>query len=251
MKKVKHVIALLTAVLSLFSMRTIALESAPVTFACNYFPPQKMTTPEQSAQPGYDVEIITESMKSIQMRSKFEYFPWKRAYDLVKHGQKDALCSCSYLPEREADFLFSEPTGQAVTGVFYRAEDATSAILSLKDLRGRHVAVVKGYNLEAELEKAQIGEFETVSSDKLLLNLLQYHRVDYIYSYESTIRYEMKHMADAPQLQFSPIGKNPYFVCFSKLSPRAMSLRDGFNSALQKLKSSGRYDEIIGHYTSP
>lgn len=172
---------------------------------------------------------------------------------MVKTGKRDGLCSCSYLPEREEDFVFSEPIGLAVRGVFYR-DDAgikSSEILTLNHLKGKKTAVVRGYNLESELKEAGVENIEVVNTDKLLLNLLLFKRVDYIYSYESTILFELQQLNPAPVLAFRGFGETPYYACFSRRTHNSIELVKSFNDALHKMKQDGRYRDIMLRYRAP
>lgn len=231
----------------------VASGDQAITFACNYFPPQKITAPGESDYPGYDVEVLAVTIAEMNHVATFEFFPWNRAYEMAKTGQRDGLCSCSYVPEREEDFIFSDPIGTAVRGVFYREEDISDGIpvAALSDLRGKKVAVVRGYNLESELLDAGVEKIETANSDKLLLNLLMFRRVDFIYSYESTIQYELKQMQPAPPLQFKGLGEAPYYACFNKRLPNHAAFVTGFNDALKKIKQDGRYQAIMLRYRAP
>lgn len=235
------------------SMPSLASAEQEITFACNYFPPQKIAPPGDSSHPGFDVEILAATISEMGHVATFEFFPWNRAYEMVKTGQRDGLCSCSYLPEREEDFLFSDPTGVAVRGVFSRDEDTSKAIPieALRDLQGKKVAVVRGYNLESELAEVGVDNIETANSDKLLLNLLMFKRVNYIYSYESTILYELTQQDRPPKLQFKGFGEAPYYACFSKRLNNSRVFVTDFNNALQKIKHTGRYQDIMSRYRAP
>ena len=222
-----------------------ALDNRPVRLACNVFPPQKIALPAATEFPGYDLEIIQAAFLAQGLTTEFSFFPWKRAYLLVKSGQYDALCSCSWLPGREADFWFSEEMGRVAKGVFSLAgQDYTS----IDDLRGKSVGVVSGYNLEDELKTAGVFNIHSVVSDDLLLNLLIYKRVDAIYSYESTIRALIKKQELSVPVHFHELESAPYYLCVTRASKDAGSILKKFNLGLQKLRESSQYQQIIQRY---
>ncbi len=220
-------------------------ESRPLRFACNVFEPQKIALPSESDYPGYDLELITAVFNSQGHRVEFEFFPWKRAYLLVETGEFDALCSCSWLPERAEHFLYSDQMGQVSKGIFALEE---KNILQLSDLRDKSVGVVSGYNLEQELLEAGVQDVHTVVDDELLLNLLLYRRVQAIYSYEAPIRSLIKKQPRETNIQFHLLDSSPYYLCVSKVNKDANSLLEKFNHGLKALRASGRDQQIIQRY---
>lgn len=221
------------------------LENRPVRLACNVFPPQKIALPSETAHPGYDIEIIQQAFLAKGLTTEFGFFPWKRAYLLVESGEYDALCSCSWRPEREKTFWFSDEMGIVSKGIF--SLDALS-LGKLADLREKSVGVVSGYNLEQELKAAGFSEIQSVVSDKLLLNLLLYKRVEVIYSFENTVGALLKKMNPRPSVQYQEVENAPYYLCISRAHKHGQQLLETFNSGLQKLKAEGHYEQIILRY---
>ena len=224
-----------------------ALESRPVRMACNVFPPQKIALPSETDFPGYDLELIQAAFLAQGLTTEFGFFPWKRAYLLVKSGEYDGLCSCSWLPEREADFLYSQEMGRVAKGIF--SLDLQS-YAQLSDLRGKSVGVVSGYNLEDELRSAGVFNIQSVISDDLLFNLLSYRRVEVIYSYESTIRALMKKQQSDEVINYSELESAPYYLCVTRAGKDSGAILHKFNRGLQVLRDSGRYEQIIQRYLS-
>lgn len=224
-----------------------ALENRPVRMACNVFPPQKIALPSETDFPGYDLELIQAAFLSQGLTTEFGFFPWKRAYLLVKSGDYDGLCSCSWLPEREQDFLYSQEMGRVAKGVFTLDEQSYA---QLSDLRGKSVGVVSGYNLEDELRAAGVFNIQSVISDDLLFNLLSYRRVDVIYSYESTIRALMKNQQRVGVIKYSELERAPYYMCVTRDGKHSGAILHKFNRGLQVLRDSERYEQIIQRYLS-
>lgn len=221
------------------------LESRPVRMACNVFPPQKIALPSETDFPGYDIELIQAAFLSQGLTTEFGFFPWKRAYLLVKTGEYDALCSCSWLPEREQDFWYSQEMGRVAKGVFSLDDQDFK---SIEDMRGKSVGVVSGYNLEDELKAAGVFAIHSVVSDDLLLNLLIYRRVEAIYSYENTIRSLIKKRENRVRIQFHELESAPYYLCVTRAGKDAQTMLKKFNLGLQELRDKGRYDQILQRY---
>lgn len=220
-------------------------QSRPVRLACNVFPPQKIALPTETDFPGYDIELIQAAFDARKIKTEFAFFPWKRAYLLVKSGEYDALCSCSWLPERDQDFWYSQEMGRVAKGVFTLDYQGFK---NLEDLRGKTIGVVSGYNLEAELKAAGVFAIHSVVADDLLLNLLIYRRVEAIYSYENTIRSLLKERHDSRLIRFQELESAPYYLCVSRALNDGQSMIKEFNLGMKFLRDTRRYEQIIQRY---
>ncbi|MBU6954228.1 ABC transporter substrate-binding protein [Hahella sp. HN01] len=227
---------------------TAASADSSINLACNYFPPQKIDSPENTDRPGYDIELLQAAFQQVGVAVTFRYFPWNRALELARTGTYDGLCSCSYLPERESFLYFSDELGALEKGFFTLSGRKIHKVGALSDMKPYKLAVVRGYNLETELEKAGLENIETVGTDKLLLNMLTFQRVDAIYSFADTIQYEAQQMGNPPELNFIGITSAPYYTCFSKRHPMSLDTMLKFNKGLRMIRESGEYDRIRQKY---
>lgn len=225
--------------------------SQTVRFACNYFPPQKLYAPENGTHPGIDVELLQSISEQMNLKAHFEFFPWKRAYAMVQTGEMDALCSCSYLKKREADFIFTDPIGTVSKGLFARSDDVFAGIKTLADLRDKRVGVVSGYNLESELDASGVKKIEQANSEESLFNMLMYKRVDLIYAYEKTTRFAINHQSGPHAIHFLQLETSPYYTCFSRAKADAQQQVDRFNEVLRKTIEAGLPDKINARYLDP
>ncbi len=51
--------------------------------------------------------IVTEAFKLEGIDVKYDYYPWKRSYELVKDGKADGTFPWTRKPERENDFIIN------------------------------------------------------------------------------------------------------------------------------------------------
>lgn len=220
-------------------------DNRTLRFACNAFSPQKIAPPSETDLPGYDLDLITAAFERQGHPVEFAFFPWKRAFLLAENGEYDALCSCSWTPERADYFLYSDQMGQVAKGIFTLEGEP---VHTLADLKEHTVGVVSGYNLENELSAAEVQKVFSVVDDELLLNLLTYRRVEAIYAYEAPIRGLLKKRGQALNIRFSLLDSSPYYLCVSKAIPDAEAILDKFNHGLRALRVSGRYEQILQRY---
>ncbi|HEV8389448.1 MAG TPA: transporter substrate-binding domain-containing protein [Dongiaceae bacterium] len=215
--------------------------------ACNDFPPHKIEHPGSDGLAGFDVDIIAAALKRFHASAEISYMPWKRALELAERGDYDGLCSCSHTKDREAKLLFSEELGAVSVGLFARSEDALAGVSSVADLKGRKVATVGGYNLEAELitAGAQVG---ATSSDKSALDMLVGGNVDLLYGYELTTRHFIASDPRSSLIAYKEIRRNPYYFCLSRAMPGADTTMQGFNRSLAEMAKDGSVQRILDRY---
>lgn len=241
-------IAATLAAATLVSVHAGHAEERRVVLACNDFPPLKIEHPGADGRQGTDVEAIQEIGRRTGIAFETRFIPWKRGYAEASEGIVDGLCSCSYRADREPFFHFSDAIGETSVGVFHANHDDAHPITSLADLahgtEGK-VAVVKGYNLEAELEDAKIPHM-AVSGDEQALEMLRNGRFDHLYSFRAPIDFIADH--DGKHLPYSELRSSPYFICLSKHVPEMAALVPAINQAIAAMKADGTFEAIQRRY---
>jgi len=227
----------------LCSMNTYSKQKT-TTFACSYFPPFKIQG--DGDHMGIDVDIISEVFKAIGKKNKYKFLPWKRALVSVKSGELDALCGCSYLKSREDNFIYTNEIGKNLIGVF-TLHKSKFIVKSIKDLKDRKIAVVRGYSLENELRSSD-AKVIPVKDESQLIRLLKSKRVDAIYSFKTPINYILNKDKIQKNLKFQELRSSPYYTCFNKSSGTNRELVKEFNLGLNKIKSDGTYMRILKKY---
>lgn len=215
--------------------------------ACNDFPPHKIEHPGGDGLAGFDVDIITEALKRQGRSAQISFMPWKRALELAERGDYDGLCSCSYTKDREAKLMFSKELGAVSVGLFARSADALAGISSVADLKGRKVATVGGYNLEAELVTAG-ATVEATSSDKTALDMLVGGNVDLLYGYQLTTQHFIASGSRSGSIAYKEIRRNPYYFCLSRVMPGADAAMKGFDRSLSEMDEDGSIQRILDQY---
>ncbi len=215
-------------------------------FACNNFPPQKIENPGDGL-PGYDVEILTQALNRSGYLAKIDYYSWKRAKRSAENGDVDGLCSCSYRPEREEHFLFTDSIGFVSTGIYTKVNYNGPKITMINDLKGKLVGVVSGYNLEAELINQDI---EITGAEKELnaIRMIEANRFDYFYSYQNTVAFILSRQNKQNSMKFHPINTTPYYICINKKADGADDLVLKINTALRRMRADQTIQNIMANY---
>jgi len=128
------------------------LDSKPYisVMSLNNFQPFNFVKDGQSL--GYSVETMRLFSKMIEKKIKFIHKPWDEQLDMLKRGELDVIPHLAVNKEREkfADYTnFSH-----LTFLIGFAINKDSDISSMKDFKGRKIAVVNKYYLHDYLKKA-------------------------------------------------------------------------------------------------
>lgn len=238
----------MTALFLAFGLTSQA-EERRVVLACNDFPPLKIEHPGKDGLQGTDVDAIAEIARRAGLRLEAHFMPWKRGYAEAVEGVVDGLCSCSYREDRAALFHFSEAIGKTSVGVFHAPGDTPDLITSLAEISGSQmgkVGVVKGYNLEDELDDAQVAHV-AVSGDKQGYEMLINHRLDHLYSFRAPIDFIALH-ENGKLVPYSEMRASPYFICLSKKVPDTAAMMPRINAAIAAMQADGTFEAIQRRY---
>lgn len=245
-------IAFVTAITPAAAQNTLvspAGQHETVTLACNPFPPSKIAN--NNTLPGYDVEVLRAAFMSRNISLITPFYPWKRAYFLAETGQVDGLCSCSYLPEREDDFLYSDILGHVRIAFYSTRPEVLEPIEKMEDAAKMTVGVVNGYSLEATARAAKL-DVVIANSEMTLVNLLMSRRLDAALSFTAPMDYLLNvgenSIAGAHKIKTKVIANNPYYSCISKKSEKAEVLLRQLNIGLKTIRNNGVYDSILEKY---
>lgn len=243
----KHIIGIASLLLILpWVKNSIAETKKPATMACSSFPPYKIES-KGTGPKGIDVDIMIEVFALAGREVNYKFYPWKRAVKLVEQGKVDGLCGCSYHPDRNEHFLFSDILGQLSQGVFLSDDANLRNFNSVADLKGLSVASVRGYAVHKELIENDIKAYEA-TNDNDLLTLLENGRVDAIYSYRDTVLFAIANRGKSGHITYRELVSHPYYFCISKKSDQAQSIVEDLNQGLRTIRHNGLYDKIRKKY---
>jgi len=104
---------------------------------------------------GFSVELMRAALRAMGREVTFRTGPWAEVKGLLEKGEIQALPLVGRTPEREAIFDFTFPYMSLHGAIVVRKD--TPGILTMEDLRGRRVAVMKGDNAEEFLRREERG----------------------------------------------------------------------------------------------
>lgn len=240
---------LIGAALADSSLGSSASERKTVTLACNPFPAAMIA--DNNVMPGFDVEILRAAFATRDITLLTPFYPWKRAYFLASAGHVDGLCSCSYLPERDAEFLYSDPLGDGEIAM-YSTNEQVFDMIDTEDASKLTVGVVNGYSLEVYARKAKF-DVMIANSEKALVNLLNSNRIDAALTFRPPMDYYLLNgdedgLPDVERIRTKVISTSSHYSCISRKTENPEILLDHLNQGLKTVHQSGLYDSILAKY---
>lgn len=117
------------------------------------YPPFCMVD-EQGNPDGFSIDLIKAAAKVRNIHIKFQVGPWFKIKQDLADGSIDALPMVGKTPERDSLYDFTIPYITLHGAIFVRKND--HGILTVDDLKGKHLLVMKGDNAEEFILRNEI-----------------------------------------------------------------------------------------------
>ena len=184
----------------------------------------------------------------------YDFVPWKRAITQVATGERDGALAFSKTAAREQVLRFSDTPLGTLTVRFYYRKDRAFDWAKAEDLKGYRIGLMQGYATADEMEELNeeglgltldYATTEVLNFKKLLAGHIDlFPAVDVVASKVLHDRFspeDVSAIATHPR----PWKEKPLYVVFSKNTQSGERLAQAFERGMQKLKESGRYDEML------
>jgi len=198
---------------------------------------------------GMVARLVRDIFQEEGYRVTFRFLPWKRAYYEAARGRHDATAVWMHEPDREKDFLYSEPVLRERFVLFHRKNEPVQwdALSDLEDLR---LGGSSGYSYGPEFDELVDDgtlDVQWVSSPELNFRRLLHLRID-AFPEEVNVGYHIlrreldREAARQVVHDPSPILENESFLLFPRANLDSSRLKEQFNRQLEAFRESGRYD---------
>lgn len=194
---------------------------------------------------GPAAQVVSEAFAQEGWTVEYRYLPWARGLESTRQAELDGTFLYSYNAERGEIFLYSDPVISLETVVFYR-NDKPVSWENPDDLKGKVLGAVVAYDYGFVTEAAGF-TLDRVGAPENNYRKLQAGRVDAVLEEVQVGLGLARSVGAADQISFfaKPIKADPYHLIVSRDHPEGQLIIDTFNAGLQKLKDSGRFDEIL------
>lgn len=223
--------------------------AAPLVFLADHFPPYEFANPIGKAL-GFDVEVIDQIFKAIEIDAQFRFVPWNRVINTVKKGGASGYFSCAYKKEREAYSYYSDVLSTSTQGIIVRREFDVSGVRHVTDLKSIRIGSVEGYAANKYLDDAKV-PFEKIGHISNAFPMLSNKRFDALFLSLEAGMYLASEAGLSGQLAFIPMQDIPvrkYYLCMSNKLENHKAIMQKFNKKLAEFRLDGTYDAIHDKY---
>jgi polar amino acid transport system substrate-binding protein len=225
-------------------IRFVTLEFAPFIYGDN----------QPVAGPGRD--IIAAVCAEAELECSYDIYPWRRAQELMKNGDADAMMVIGHNPKREEWIRFSPPHFRTEYGVFVEADNELdfSDISHLESLR---VGVFAPSNTATQLlgirdEMVAQGlnpiEIDKRPDDASGFRKLAAGRIDAVYSNRDRGRQILQAEGLVDRVRYAGGHQGIYYYAGFARSFPDQELIDRFDAAWRELFRRGEAQKMIKRY---
>ncbi|MEP4191840.1 MAG: transporter substrate-binding domain-containing protein, partial [Sneathiella sp.] len=135
---------LFSLIACLLALQAARAADQKITFYTVDFPPYEFENPDSAGLRGFDIEVVIEAFKRMDIDADVDFLPWKRVIASSKAGTIAGAVSCVYTKEREAFYRFSAPISYSTQTFAYTPEYEGPVLKNIKDAEGLRILVVEG-----------------------------------------------------------------------------------------------------------
>jgi len=224
-----------------------------IVFAVGEYPP---FTSINKKYDGVASRIAKEAFALEGIKLVYEYFSWGRSYEMARQGNVAGTMPWFKSAERENDFFYSDEM-MLQKQVFFHLKSFQFDWKSINDLKGIDIGSTQTYFYGQAFQNAeQAGDIsvERVPNDILNFRKLLGGRIK-IFPLTVEIGYA-KLRDNFTEKEFNLITHHPKavqyratYALFSRKTPtKSQRLLTIFNRGLQRLKTSGQFDQYIDEF---
>lgn len=200
---------------------------------------------------GFFSEIVTEICGEMGLAAKYEFYPWRRCYAMVKNGKILGGFPYTATEERKKEVLFSESIAVSKTVFFYYGDKKIDGFSALSDLRPVKVGGIVGYFYEEAFRKAGLktdyAPDETSAIAKLVAGRTAVLALNEMVGWH-IIKENFPDKASRFGVLETPYDRNDLKLIISKTYPGSAEFLKKFNMSASKVLSGEKYKSILRKY---
>jgi polar amino acid transport system substrate-binding protein len=220
-----------------------------------YVQSKQLGSPHVREFTGFAVDVLTRILGPQGEGFALELLPWRRCLLQVQGGSTDLVLNIARSPEREGQFLFTQPYYQMRLAYFYDKDRPVPTVRSREDLAQQRLCLVASYNYAPfGIDSKAPNVTGTSKSVGQVFQMLKAGRCDIVPErLETAIGYRLAGMADFERLglayQLVPgLPTQAFHMGVSPKSPQAQALLQRLNSGIDQLRASGQLAQLAQSY---
>lgn len=198
-------------------------------------------------------QIVSAAFQAVDLVPVYTFLPWNRCEYLVKKGEFFASFPYLLIPERERDFLFSDPLFVSSIGILrYTPNLRVSSFVydgNPASLKAFRVGTTEGTNAVIFPLKAAGVVVEPSRTLDLAIKKLAAGRLDLVIEEEATLKDAVHRLFPGKEtfFEFLPqpfLAEREYRLMVSKRYPQAQTILERFNEGLRRI--NGQSSQGLG-----
>ena len=197
---------------------------------------------------GFAWDIVRESYHLMGYTIDLSVYPWERARYAVENGYCDVLFPTGMNKKRLKIYNYSKESVLRTNYLLYVRKDFKLEYIDLESFRGKEIAVIRGFNYGDKWAEADYIEKYNITTIKQGFKMLDTGRIDAFAGYDKTWDYYLKEHSIADKYKKLPYFDSGFEYLVTYRNKNNIIFLDVFDEGYQRLKRSGKADEIINKW---
>jgi len=217
-----------------------------------FYPPYEMII--DNSITGFHIDIVASVADRMGLQAKFKTVPWKRAIQMIKKGNADAITYMSKTKER-SEFVYFHKNNilSYIENGFFTLKDRFNKIEYTGDyhqLMPYRIGKLAGYAYDPSFDGiTYLKQISNIHTEEQLLNMLTHRRIDIAIGDISRINYIAQQQGNFHEIEFlnPPISRRPQYLAFSKAKSNEQFV-EKFANEMARFKQSERFQQLLKKY---
>ncbi|GLR11618.1 hypothetical protein GCM10007907_04080 [Chitinimonas prasina] len=201
---------------------------------------------------GMTTEIVKRALAESKAELKLDWQPWSRGLEETKAARFAGTFPYLKTPEREVEFLYSQPIYTIEDRLFAKPGSNLDAA-NLKTLEGKKICLPLGWAPAAKLApmlKSGALKQDQPKDISTCVKMVQAGRADFFVTdqFQGNAALQAAGAKDI-SMGASTVGSATLHLIAIKSGSQSKALLDAFNNGLAALKKSGEYERIVNKHT--
>ena len=200
---------------------------------------------------GMSTELVKKAFAEVKQDIKVDWLPWKRGLDETKDGKFAGTFPYLRTPEREKDFLYSDPIVKIQDFPFVKGGAKKFNFSKIETLAGSTICLPLGWAPTpklVEMIKTKSIKVESPKDLSTCVKMVATNRADYFITDEAQGLATLKVSGlavDSVVMTDVPLADTTLYLIASKSTPGSKEMLSSFNKGLEAIRKNGTYAKVV------
>ncbi len=200
---------------------------------------------------GFLTEIVTTALRRVGYTPEVKFVPWKRAVNMTKYGDSDALLGASYTEERTAYFFY--PTYAWKNYVFFFGRTGHGRQYKTdEELCPATIGIFRGSFYFDRLSLIPCLKLKEANTTRQSIQMAVAGRIDLLIDSKDAVDYtlqtELPEHKGAIEAVQPPVEVDKVYLVMSKQHSKHQQIAADFDRGIALIKADGTYQKILANH---